>query len=112
MVVVLPPPCRPTIRIGAGGLSIFSVPGSSAPRSTSISASWTILTTCWPGVMDLVTAAPVALPSTALMKSRATGSETSASKSATRTSRKRGFDVVLRQGALFRQPVEDAAKAF
>ncbi len=25
VVVVLPPPCRPTIRIGAGGLSIFSV---------------------------------------------------------------------------------------
>jgi hypothetical protein len=32
VVVVLPPPCRPTIRIGAGGLSILSAPGSSSPQ--------------------------------------------------------------------------------
>ncbi len=52
-----------------------------------MSASWTILTTCWPGVTDLVTAWPLALSWTCLTKSRATGSETSASSSAVRTSR-------------------------
>jgi hypothetical protein len=87
VVVVLPPPCRPTIRTGAGGLSILSAPGSSSPVSTWTSSSWTILMTCWPGVTDFVTAAPVAFFSTALMNWRATGSETSASSSATRTSR-------------------------
>jgi hypothetical protein len=34
VVVVLPEPCRPTIRIGAGGLSILSAPGSSSPVRT------------------------------------------------------------------------------
>ena len=58
VVVVLPEPCRPTIRIGAGGESMRSAPGSPSPRSMSTSASWTILTTCWPGVTDFVTAWP------------------------------------------------------
>jgi len=88
VVVVLPEPCRPTIRTGAGGLSIFSRPGSSSPRRVAISSSWTIFTTCWPGVTDFVTAEPVAFSCTRLMKLRATGSETSASSSATRTSRR------------------------
>ena len=57
------------------------------PRAPRTSSSWTILTTCWPGVTDFVTAWPRAFSVTALTKSRATGSETSASSSATRTSR-------------------------
>ena len=90
VVVVLPEPCRPTIRMGAGGLSMRSARGSrspGAPASIETISSWTILTTCWPGVTDFVTACPVAFSCTAPTKSRATGSDTSASKSATRTSR-------------------------
>ncbi len=87
VVVVLPEPCRPTIRIGAGGLSIFRPSAFWSPASTRTSSSWTILTTCWPGVTDFVTAWPLAFSVTALTKSRATGSDTSASSSATRTSR-------------------------
>ena len=87
VVVVLPEPCRPTIRMTLGGLSIFSVSGASSPARTRISSSWTILTTICPGVIDFVTAAPVAFSVTRLMKSRATGRETSASSSAVRTSR-------------------------
>ena len=52
-----------------------------------MSASWTILTTCWPGVTDFVTAWPLALSDTDWTKERATGSETSASRSAVLTSR-------------------------
>jgi hypothetical protein len=88
VVVVLPDPCRPTISIAAGGLSIFSASAGPSPASTLISSSCTILTTIWPGVTDFVTAAPVALSCTRLMKSRATGRLTSASSSATRTSRR------------------------
>ena len=87
VVVVLPEPCRPTIRIGAGGEAMRRCPGSPSPLSISISASWTILTTCCPGVTDLVTAWPRALSVTDWTKLRATGSETSASSSAVRTSR-------------------------
>jgi hypothetical protein len=68
--------------------------------------------TCWPGVTDFVTAAPVAFFSTALMNWRATGSETSASSSATRTSRMAVRTSSSDQRALLGEPVEDAAEAF
>ena len=58
VVVVLPEPCRPTIRIGAGGLSMRRPSALASPASTRTSSSWTILTTCWPGVTDFVTAWP------------------------------------------------------
>ena len=87
VVVVLPDPCKPTISTVAGGLSIFSASAGPSPCSTRTSSSWTNFTTICPGVTDFVTADPVALSCTRLMKSRATGSETSASNSATRTSR-------------------------
>ena len=88
VVVVLPEPCKPTIRIGAGGLSTFKTPGSVSPVRTCTNSSWTILMTCWPGVTDFVTAWPVAFSWTAFTKSRAMGSDTSASSRATRTSRR------------------------
>ena len=54
VVVVLPEPCRPTIMMMAGGATASSRPLTSAP-SISAKPSLTILTTCWPGVIDLST---------------------------------------------------------
>ena len=59
VVVVLPEPCRPTIMITAGGVTSRLSSAASAP-SISTSASWTILTTCWPGVTDFSTCWPTA----------------------------------------------------
>src|SRR5258708_4682681 len=59
-----------------------------SPPSSSTRWSWTILTTCWPGVTDLSTASPIASARTPAMKSRATLKLTSASSIASRTSRK------------------------
>ena len=86
VVVVLPEPCRPTIMIGTGGTELMSMVWLSAP-SVSISSSWTILTTIWPGVTDLTTVAPIACSRTRSVKLRTTSSATSASSSARRTSR-------------------------
>ena len=83
-VVVLPEPCRPTIRMGAGGEPIFRA-AFSWPR-VSTRTSWTILTTCWPGVTERVTFSPMARGRTFSMKSFTTGKATSASISAVRTS--------------------------
>jgi hypothetical protein len=111
VVVVLPEPCRPTIRIAAGGLSIFSAPGSPSPVSTWTSSSWTILTTCWPGVTDLVIAWPVALlhPANEIARhgQRDIGFQQRHAHLA-----QGGLDVVLAQRALLGQPVEDAREAF
>ena len=86
-VVVLPEPCRPTIRIGIGaGAFRFSGTAPSPPSASTIT-SLTILTTCWPGVTEDSTSAPTARSRTLAMKSRTTGSATSASSSARRTSR-------------------------
>ena len=87
-MVVLPEPCRPAIRMMAGGLSIFSGAGSSSPPSVSTSASCTILTTSWPGLIDLMTFSPTALGRTSSMNFLTTESATSASRSATRISRR------------------------
>ena len=86
VVVVLPEPCRPTIMIGTGAGALRSI-GSPCAPSISTSSSWTILTTIWPGVTDLMTSTPTAWSFTLSMKARATSSATSASSSARRTSR-------------------------
>ena len=86
-VVVLPEPCRPTIRIGTGAAAFRFSGTAPSPPSASIITSLTILTTCWPGVTEPSTSAPIARSRTLAMKSRTTGSATSASSRATRTSR-------------------------
>ena len=113
VVVVLPEPCRPTIRIGAGGLSILSAPGSSSPRRTCdqfVMDDLDDLLAGGDGFGDGLRRWPSS--ATALTKSRATGSETSASSSATRTSRSAVRDVILGQRALLGEAVEDAGEAF
>ena len=85
-VVVLPAPCRPTSMIATGAGALRSI-ACDAPPKVSTSESWTILTTIWPGLTDLITAAPTALARVRSMKERTTSSATSASSSARRTSR-------------------------
>ena len=46
------------IATGAGALRSIAC---DSPPKVSISESWTILTTIWPGLTDLITAAPTAL---------------------------------------------------
>ena len=72
------------IATGAGALR--SIACDSPPR-VSTSKSWTILTTIWPGLTDLTTAAPTALVRVRSTNERTTSSATSASSSARRTSR-------------------------
>ena len=57
--VVLPEPCRPAIRITVGGRfeNESLVP---AWPIRAVSSSWTILTTCWPGVRLSSTSLPIA----------------------------------------------------
>src|SRR5690606_15070581 len=86
VVVVLPEPCRPTMRIGTGAGALSEIGTASSPR-TATSSSWTILITCWPGLTERVTSAPTARWPTCSVKARTTSSETSASISARRTSR-------------------------
>ena len=84
--VVLPDPCRPTIMTTAGGVTSIIRSDVSDP-SIAVSWSLTILTTCCPGVTDRSTLLPTASSVTLSTKSRTTGRATSASSSATRTSR-------------------------
>ena len=86
-VVVLPLPCKPTIRITAGGVA-FRFSGASSGPSISINASLTILTTIWPGVTDFRTSLPTDFSLTTVMKALITDNATSASIKASRTSRK------------------------
>ena len=58
-----------------------------SPPSVSMSKSWTILTTIWPGLTDLTTWAPTALVRVRSTNERTTSSATSASMSARLTSR-------------------------
>ncbi len=87
VVVVLPEPCKPTIRIGTGGVARKSMGTASLPK-TRTSSSLTILMTCWPGVMERVTSEPVARVRTCSTKARTTSRDTSASIKARRISRK------------------------
>src|SRR5215213_3074604 len=84
--VVLPDPCSPQSRITVGGRLAKTSRESPEPIS-SVSSSWTILTTCWPGVRLLSTSCPVARSRTCATKSLTTWKLTSASSSASRISR-------------------------
>ena len=109
MVVVLPEPCRPHIRHRRRAGSPDPAARSRSP-SSSTRWSWTIFTTIWPGVMLRITSWPMAFSRTAATKSRTTGSATSASSSAMRTSRSASHDIVLAERAAALQPVEDVAE--
>jgi hypothetical protein len=89
VLVVLPEPCSPTIRIGTGATARRLI--SSPSPSVSTSVSWTILMTCWPGLTERMTSWPTARSRTLSTNSLTTGSATSASSSATRTSRSASF---------------------
>lgn len=99
-VVVLPAPCRPAIRMIAGGWTLrFSSaarpigrPGAapataSSPPMMAVSSRCTMPTSAWPGDRLVRTSSPSAFSLTRAMNSRTTGSATSASSSARRTSR-------------------------
>ena len=86
-VVVLPAPCKPAISTTAGGTAarlrlLFCVPIS------SVSAWLTTPIKAWPGVRLPITSWPTARSFTLAIKSFTTGSATSASNSAMRTSRR------------------------
>ena len=85
-LVVLPEPCRPTSMIATGGGASRSSGTASVP-SISIRWSWTTLMTICPGAIERRTCAPIAFSLTVSTKSLTTGSATSASSSAIRTSR-------------------------
>ena len=85
-------------------------PEFSAP-SVSTSTSWTILTTCWPGVTERMTFSPMARGRTLSMKSLTTGSATSASISAVRTSASASSTSALAERAAPAKPVERGAEA-
>ena len=112
MVVVLPEPCRPTIRITTGGVARRASSGAaSSPPSISTSASLTILTTCWPGVTERSTCWPTAFSVTAIdeaadHRQRDVGLEQRDAHLAHRLA-----DVLLLQRAAPAQLVEDAAEA-
>ncbi len=86
VVVVLPAPCRPAIRMTAGGCVARSMSDTPAPI-VAVSSRCTMPTSACPGESEPATSAPSALSLTRAMKSRTTGSATSASSSAMRTSR-------------------------
>src|SRR3989449_312056 len=73
--------------ITVGGWDAGASRGPLPPRS-STSSSWTTLTTCWAGVSDLRTSWPTAFSRTRSTKARTTLKLTSASRRATRTSRR------------------------
>src|SRR5882762_4627568 len=85
-VVVLPEPCRPASSTTAGGVTARSSAASSPPMS-AVSSLCTTPTSAWPGVRLPTTSAPCAASRTRSMKVFTTGSVTSASRSAMRTSR-------------------------
>src|SRR5688572_1602108 len=85
-VVVLPEPWRPTRSSTVGGRSARAS-GTAAPPSISTRASWTIFTTCCAPVIDSRTFSPSARSRTVATSWRTTLKFTSASRSATRTSR-------------------------
>ena len=96
-VVVLPEPCKPASRMTAGGVVARSSPAAAPPISAASSRCTMLMSAC-PGVNDPATSSPSALSRTAAMKSLTTGSATSASSSARRTSRNASwiFDSVRR----------------
>ena len=108
--MVLPEPCRPTSISGTGAGASRSSAFASEP-SISTSSSWTILTTCWPGVTERITSWPTAralhlFDEGAHHFQRDVGLDQRAADLAHRLA-----DVGLRQRAALGQPVEDAAEA-
>ncbi len=86
VVVVLPAPCRPAIRITAGGWAARLMSDTPSPM-VAASSRLTMPTSAWPGLSEPSTSWPSAFSFTRATKSRTTGSATSASSSAMRTSR-------------------------
>src|SRR5512146_2102361 len=84
--VVLPDPWSPARRIVVGGRGEKARRESEEPRS-SVSSSWTIFTTSWPGVRLFRTVSPSARSRTWATNSLTTPKLTSASSRARRTSR-------------------------
>ena len=83
--MVLPAPCKPHIRITVGGVEEkFNFTSFSPIRF--VNSSFTILTTCCPGVRLSITSIPMALSLTVLIKSLTTLKLTSASNKASLTS--------------------------
>src|SRR6185503_18594457 len=72
------------ITVGGRGAKASCAP---APPISAASSSWTILTTCWPGLSWPTTSAPSARSLTRVVKSLTTRKLTSASSSARRISR-------------------------
>src|SRR5690606_3890713 len=107
-VVVLPAPCRPAIRITAGGCTLRSRPLACEPI-TAVSSSRTTLIRAWPGVSDLSTSWPTARTLIRSIRACTTGRATSASSSAMRTSRvaSRMFSSVSRPRPRRRSMVPD-----
>ena len=89
-IVVLPAPCKPASRMTAGVVEPNSTFAFVPPMSFVIS-SLTILMTCWPGVRLSSTSAPTARSVTAFTKLLTTVKFTSASSSASFTSRMASF---------------------
>src|SRR5690606_38176226 len=85
-VVVLPAPCRPAISTTAGAGTLRSSSLAEAPI-TRVSSSRTTLIRAWPGVSDLSTSWPIARTLMRWIRDWTTGSATSASSNAIRTSR-------------------------
>ena len=81
-----PEPWSPAIRITVGGRPANASRESPVPIS-SVSSSWTIFTTCWPGFRSFSTSSPSARSRTRATKSLTTRKLTSASSSARRISR-------------------------
>ena len=90
LVVVLPTPCKPTIKITAGRLPSrrkrLEVAGS-PPPSASTKTSYTIFATCCPGVTDSSKSLPIARSDTLPRISFTIEAATSASKSASPSER-------------------------
>ena len=88
LVVVLPEPCRPAIRITVGGVEAVASGRGAAPPSTSTISSRTMRTTAWSGERLFRTSWPVALARTRSSSCFATLKWTSASSRARRISRR------------------------
>ena len=104
-VVVLPEPCKPTIKMGTGAAALRFSGTAPAPPRAAIIASLTILMTCWPGVTLSITSAVAARSRTLAMKSFTTGKATSESSSARRDLAQGFGNVGLIQRAASAQPV-------
>ncbi len=86
VVVVLPAPCRPAIRMTAGGWALRLMSATPSPM-VAASSLLTMDTSSWPGCSEPSTSWPSAFSLTRATKSRTTGRATSASSRAMRTSR-------------------------